>query len=560
MEVELKTYRDKLEHQVREQTIGLIRANENLKKEVVKRTIAEEEVRAREEVIRESEERFRTLFNKANDFIFLVRLTNDGSAGSFIEVNEVACRKLGYTREELLSMRTADIVTDECIADIPKTWKKCLDKGFATFERTYITKDGHRILVEINSHVFKFKGVTVAFSIGRDVSERKKAEAELKKTNKKLEEIIRELHEAQNQLRENNEKLRYLGLHDVLTGVYNRNCFEEEMRCIQNGGGYPVSIMVCDLDGLKYANDSFGHDDGDQLLIAAADVLKKSFRESDVIARIGGDEFAVILPNTDADVAQELFGRIRYAIDKYNMAPSQFPLSISIGVSTSLKEKENLNEVFKRADHNMYREKLHREKSGRSAIVQAFNQALAARDCITEEHADRLKDLVVKFAKAVRLNEQTISELKLLASFHDIGKLGIPDDILLKPGPLTEEEYKQMKKHPEIGYRIAQTTPDLFPIADWILKHHEWWNGKGYPLGLKGEEIPLESRILSIVDAFDAMTNDRPYRKAIPQQKAIEELEKNAGVQFDPQLVPVFINVLKEESSSLLYTKKRVLY
>jgi len=187
----------------------------------------------------------------------------------------------------------------------------------------------------------------------------------------------------------------------------------------------------------------------------------------------------------------------------------------------------------------MYREKLHRSQSARSAIVQTLMKALEARDHITEGHADRLQNLVVNLAMAIELPEHRINDLRLLAQFHDIGKVGIPDRILLKPGPLTTEEANEMWRHCEIGYRIAMSSPDLIPIADWILKHHEWWNGKGYPLGLKGEEIPLECRILPIVDAYDAMTSDRPYRKAMSHEKAVRELRRCAETQFDPLLVDI---------------------
>jgi HD-GYP domain-containing protein (c-di-GMP phosphodiesterase class II) len=197
--------------------------------------------------------------------------------------------------------------------------------------------------------------------------------------------------------------------------------------------------------------------------------------------------------------------------------------------------------VYKEVDNSMYREKLHRSKSTRSALVQALMKALEARDFITEEHADRLQDIVISLGKALRLSERNLADLRLLAQFHDIGKVGIPDRILFKPGRLNGEEYKEMQRHSEIGHRIAQSAPDLLPIADHILKHHEWWNGEGYPLGLKEEAIPLECRILAIADAYDAMTSDRLYRKALSQEQAFKELVKHAGIQFDPKLVPIFI-------------------
>ena len=206
----------------------------------------------------------------------------------------------------------------------------------------------------------------------------------------------------------------------------------------------------------------------------------------------------------------------------------------------------NLSNLFKEADNNMYREKLYHSQSSRSAIVKTLMKALEARDYITEGHADRLQTLVSSMASFIGLPEQKIIDLRLFAQFHDIGKVGIPDRILFKAGPLTAEEFTEMQRHCEIGYRIAKSAPDLNYVADWILNHHEWWDGQGYPLGLQGEEIPLECRILAITDAYDAMTSHRPYRKAMLHEEALQELKKCANIQFDPQLVQAFIKVIEE--------------
>ncbi|MDH7497385.1 MAG: HD-GYP domain-containing protein, partial [Syntrophomonadaceae bacterium] len=222
---------------------------------------------------------------------------------------------------------------------------------------------------------------------------------------------------------------------------------------------------------------------------------------------------------------------------------------ISLGYAVSTTRPYAPGDVFKEADNNMYREKLHRSQSARSAIVQTLMKTLEARDFMTEGHAERLHLIAQRLAQAAGLHERSVTDLCLLAKFHDIGKVGIPDRILCKPGSLTREERDEMRRHAEIGHRIALSAPDLVPIADWILKHHEWWDGNGYPLGLKGEEIPVECRILAIADAWDAMTSDRPYRKAMPRHLALEELRRCAGTQFDPELVEHFIRLV--ESGSL---------
>jgi diguanylate cyclase (GGDEF)-like protein/PAS domain S-box-containing protein len=341
------------------------------------------------------------------------------------------------------------------------------------------------------------------------------------------------------------EKLRYLGLHDPLTGLYNRIYFEEEISRIEKNRYGTVGILSCDVDGLKLVNDTLGHDQGDHLLAAAAQVIRSSFREGDLAARIGGDEFAVILPNTTESAVENACQRIQEAVDAYNAVTPQLPLSISVGFAIKNGSHKNLKDVFKEADNHMYRKKLYRTQSIRSTIVSTLINTLKARDLATEQHASRLEKLLVRMASLIGLPESAMADLSLLAKFHDIGKVGISDAILLKEGPFTPEEWAEMKRHCEIGYRIALSAADLVPIADWILKHHEWWDGQGYPLGLKGEEIPVECRLLAIADAYEALTSARTYRRKCSHQEAVAELRKYAGTQFDPELLEIFLKMVE---------------
>ncbi len=340
-----------------------------------------------------------------------------------------------------------------------------------------------------------------------------------------------------------NENMRFLSRHDALTGLYNRAHFEQELKRLQEEGTIPVTLIICDIDGLKFINDTLGHVMGDQLLVATGEILRAAVEVGGTIARIGGDEFAIILPGSDTKMGDVVCRKIRGMLKKYSQGQLRVPLSLSMGCAVKGESTASLQQVLIQADNYMYREKLHQSKAFQDDFGQTVIRLLEPRDFIAEGHADRMQDMASKLGRKAGLPKRKVANLCLLARFHDIGKVGIPDAILFKPGPLTPEEYKEMQGHCDIGYRIARSSPELVPIAEWILKHQEWWNGLGYPLGLAGEEIPLECRILAIVDAFDAMTNDRPYRPAMSREAAVAELKNYAGSQFDSDLVEKFLEI-----------------
>jgi diguanylate cyclase (GGDEF)-like protein/PAS domain S-box-containing protein len=341
------------------------------------------------------------------------------------------------------------------------------------------------------------------------------------------------------------EKLKYISLHDSLTGLYNRIYFEEEMSRIEKGRYDKVGILSCDVDGLKLVNDTLGHDQGDHLLIAAARVIRECFREGDLVARIGGDEFSVLLPDTTEPAVENACQRIQEAVASYNSTNPELPLSISVGFAINNGVYRNLKDLFKEADNHMYRKKLYGTKSVRSTIVKTLINTMKARDRTAESHIIRLEKLLTSIAAFIGLSESTKSDLSLLAKFHDIGKVGIADSILFKVGPLTSEEWTEMRRHCEIGYRIALSAPELVPIADWILKHHEWWNGQGYPLNIEGEEIPIECRLFAIAETYEALTSACPYRKTFSHREAVAELISYSGKQFDPKLLEKFLQLLE---------------
>ncbi len=342
--------------------------------------------------------------------------------------------------------------------------------------------------------------------------------------------------------------LLYAGQHDALTGLYNRTYLDEFLQDIVNQGASGVGVICCDLDGLKLINDTLGHAVGDRLLQRTAEILREAVTPGTLVARTGGDEFLVVLFDMAETDMEPIVQKIRGACTQMDWM--ELPLQISMGWryrDHCRPATDDLESMQKEADDEMYRQKLSSNQSARSGVVQTIMKMLEIRDFETEEHSQRLAQMAVELAGRIGLAEHRKTDLRLLAQFHDIGKIGIPDQILLKPGALTPEERKEIERHSEIGHRIATVIAELQPVAEYILKHHERWDGKGYPLGLKGEIIPLEDRILAIVDSYDAMSSDRPYRKAMSYEQVAAELRACRGTQFDPALLDEFLAMLEAD-------------
>ncbi len=340
------------------------------------------------------------------------------------------------------------------------------------------------------------------------------------------------------------DEVVYLNYHDFLTGIYNRRYLELEKDRVDREEYLPLSVMIGDINGVKLVNDAFGHAEGDILIAETAKIIQSCCRPADIAARTGGDEFVILMPMTDMETANSIMEKIRRKCEEYNkdLSNEAYSINISLGFSTKESVNEHLDSVIKVAEDFMYKRKLLEHKSSHSVILSSIKATMHERSHETQEHAERLTSLSKELGKKMKLTQQELDELELVATLHDIGKVGIDDRILNKPGKLDEEEWIEMKKHSEIGYRIAMSSPDLVPIAEYILSLHERWDGKGYPQGIRGEEIPLLSRIVSVVDAYDAMTEDRAYRKAMSDKDAAEELRKNAGTQFDPKIVKQFLD------------------
>ncbi|NLP35488.1 MAG: diguanylate cyclase [Clostridiales bacterium] len=342
------------------------------------------------------------------------------------------------------------------------------------------------------------------------------------------------------------DEISYLNYHDVLTGLYNRRYIDEIVEKYDQKQYYPLSIVVGDINGLKLINDTLGHLEGDRIITTMARILSSCCREQDIIARTGGDEFNIILPNTDYEETENIIKQIQKTCGECTEIAKEdiYYISISLGCATKTEEKESIMAIMKDAEDNMYRDKLLHNRSLHSSVLSSMKSTLFAKSQETQEHAQRLIKLSKAIGQQMHLTEKELNELEILSSLHDIGKIGISDTLLNKPGKLTDEEWIEMRKHSEIGYRIAMSIPGLAPIAEYILSHHERYDGKGYPQGLQGDDIPTLSRILSIVDAYDAMTSDRPYKSAMTKATAIEEIKNCAGTQFDPVIVDIFLKII----------------
>ncbi len=338
------------------------------------------------------------------------------------------------------------------------------------------------------------------------------------------------------------ERLRYQTSHDALTGLYTRSVVEEKLQELVTENSFPISVVMVDVNGLKMVNDSLGYQTGDELLKQAAFVLRKLRRRSDVLGRWGGDEFVLLLPETTEVQAVELCRDLNGTMKEG--AEAALELSLSWGCAELTNVQDDFQDILRQAEDHLYRHKTTDSQSSRNVLLASLQRILREKSYETEQHALHLEALAVSIGRRLELPEQEINKLSLIAVLHDLGKVAIPEEILVKPGGLDEDEWETMRRHPEIGHRIASTSPDLASVAEGILTHHERWDGEGYPQGLSGTEIPLAARIIAIVDSYDAMTSDRPYRAAMKPAEAMAEIERCSGTQFDPSLVPIFMEVL----------------
>ncbi len=481
----------------------------------------QKELREYQNQLKLSEERYQALFDEAP--LPYQSLDEDGY---IFDINQQWLDMMGYDRkEDVLGTWFPDYLDLDGRTGFVERFTVFKEKGSIISELIMISKEGIPINVSIEGRINydvdgSFKNT---HCIVRDVTEKKKAE----------------------------ENLVYISYHDYLTGLFNRRYFEEELVRLDSEDNLPLSILMGDINGLKLINDTLGHSFGDNLITETSKILRKCMKEKYLLSRTGGDEFTVIMPNTDYSEARDLIKSLNEEIREHNNSRDDvINVNLSLGAATKERSDQSISEIIRDAEYNMYQRKLLEKKSSHSSIISSMQATMIEKSHETEAHARRLAAMARAIGEKMSLSQLELDQLELLSMLHDIGKVAVPDRILNKPDKLTPEEWIEMKKHPEIGYRIAASSPELSPIAEFILCHHERWDGKGYPHGLAGEEIPLLSRILSVVDAYDAMTENRAYRKAMEREKALDEIKDNSGTQFDPRIADVFINILLERGNN----------
>lgn len=409
---------------------------------------------------------------------------------------------------------------DEFVIDEGKTIKKT--------EEIFISETEKRIIDTIKVPI-RENGEIVAIAVTfKDVTEQKKVEKELFKAS----------------------------YTDALTGLYNRAYFDKMIVELDHKENYPLTVAMIDVNGLKIMNDTFGHTTGDLVLQKIANVLKAKLVDESIVARIGGDEFAVIFPKTVLSNAQKYFKVA--ALEINNTKINNVKLSISYGCATKTTEKEDLSKIFVVADDLMYKRKRINYHDYRKNIVNTIMQNLYKALPSETLHGKLVSKNCRAIAEKLNYSLEDRKKIANFAGFHDIGKIGISRALLEKTGTLTDEDWAILKSHSEVGYAILNSSDEYREYANLVLTHHEHYDGTGYPKGLKGTAIPEFSRLLCVADAIAAMEVTRTYRKALTKEQILFELKDNLGTQFDPLFAKTAIDMIESgELDVTSYTSEK---
>ncbi|HPG19951.1 MAG TPA: EAL domain-containing protein, partial [Flexilinea sp.] len=434
----------------------------------------------------------------------------------------LSCLKiLGYQNQEDLLGKNIHRLIQDCCSNgepIPLSESKILQaikqgKVFETDDGIFLRADGTTFNVEYHAYPqIKDETIIGAIIAFTDISGRKRKEAETE----------------------------YLNYHDILTGLYNRRCFENNRSKIDLPEFLPLSVIFADINGLKMTNDIFGHAAGDALIKKSAEILLQSCRKQDVVARVGGDEFLLLLPKTSSKNAEKILSRIK--TDFSNAHVEAIKCSISLGCDTKTNENQSLEMIITNAESAMYKQKTINRNNVNKDMIETIIKTLYTKNPREHRHSIAVSELCGEIGSAMYLPETEISKLKRVGYLHDIGKIILTKDILAKD-TLTKEEKEKVQQHPVIGYRILNLFDDTLDLAEFVYGHHEKWDGTGYPRGLKGEQIPLISRIISIAEHYERKLNQGKTSLQKRKQAALEIIKKGAGTHFDPEIAELFISL-----------------
>ncbi len=474
-----------------------------------------------EDALYKSEKKYKMLAENVSDVISVFNVTRN----IFTYVSSSVYNLRGFTVEEAMNESLDERLSPEALVIARREMEKNVkyfaenpdEEKFFITESRQVCKNGDVIWVETSrKYQYNDNGEIESVNVIRKIDDRKKAQ----------------------------EELLYVSYHDQLTGLYNRRFYEEEMKRINTKRNLPITLIMSDVNGLKLTNDSFGHQAGDLLLQKAANIFKRECRADEIIARIGGDEFVILLPRTDEKEAEDLIKRIEEAIEKEKKG--NLILSISMGFAVKVDPTDNIDDVFKRAEDEMYKKKLSESANIRIQTIDLIMKALYEKRPIELLHSKNVSEICESIATKLNFEKDEIYQMKIAGLMHDIGKIGIDDSKLNKTEDLTIEELREIERHAELGYRILRAANEFTKIAQYVHEHHEKWNAQGFPKGLKGEEISRGARIIAVANVYDSLTSESPHGQGLSKEEALEKISEFAGKDLDPEIVKIFIDIQKE--------------
>ncbi len=460
----------------------------------------------------ESEAKYRLLIENVSESIFVIQ------DGRICYSNPATIAIFQYSQEELNSVPFPVFVYRDDRELMMNSYNKRMH-GEAVSDRyqfRVLRKDRAIIWVELSAVILQWEGRVATLNFVTEITERKKTE----------------------------DTILYMSYHDPLTGLYNRAFFEKTIQLPTLPENLPLTYIMADVNGLKMTNDAFGHYEGDQLLKLVSSIISKSLRKQDLFFRVGGDEFVLLLPNTDEKVAQHVIKRLQSKIN--STKTERLVLSVSFGAATQQSSEETLSYIGMKADNVMYASKLTESNLMKHQTLERIIESLNSEIPDEMDHCERVKQLCFEIGSELNLNTSELKNLGLAASMHDIGMIGIDKSISLIAGWMNEVEWAEFKRHPEIGYQILRQLSDLANISEIVLSHHERVDGQGFPRGITSSEIPLAAKILSIADYYDAIR----FKKVGPRhskQEAIDLIVESIDERFDENIAKTLIEIIRSK-------------